>query len=791
MATWPAKSSPCFRFGDDFALDLRAYQLSSGGVPLKLKPAPMEVLILLVEHRGELVTREQIVERIWGKDTFVDSDNGINVAISKIRQVLRDDPERPRFVLTVPGKGYRFVAPIEEADNVSVRKTIPEIPIARGTIHPAENQNSLGFLHQKKVRNPITIIVFAILLLGTFEIFRYYHSRQPKRLSEQDTIVIADFTNTTGDTIFDETLKQALSIEVTQSPFLRVASDLQVAEILRRMGRSPRDTLNREVAAEICMRLGGKALLAGSISALGNGYIVGAEALSCSNGQLFAAAQAQAKNKEDVLKAVGEVASQIRAKIGESLPSLQKYDFPVNATTASLEALKAFSMGLKAEHESGPLTAIPFYKEAIQVDPDFALAYATLGRAYEDYGQDEEAVRNYSEAFRLRDRLSEREKYFVATLYYETVPGDLAKARESGELWVAAYPRDTYAREKLSTVDSDLGELENAYVQAREALRLDPQSEVNAFNAVLGAISVGRLNETEHILQTAKARGADGEAVHVGQYLFAFQHREFAEMEKQLAWAIDKPGAGEILLAQHSETQAYFGKIRIARDLSKRATATAIRDKAAEMAALYQVVAALRETEVGNVSPVGYSVRRALSLAPTRDVKIQAALVLARSGNAARAQTLLDEIQKQNPANTLVNSYWAPVIEASMEIRNGKPNVALLNLQIVAPYELSMAPPAGDDVMMYPTYIRGQAYLAENNGAAAMTEFKKIVDHPGVVLNCIVGALAPLQLARAEAMTGDKVDARKDYQEFLTLWKDADPDIPLLKQAKAEYAKLQ
>jgi len=788
MATWRAKSSACFRFGDDFALDLRAYQLSSGGVPLKLKPAPMELLILLVEHRGELVTREQIVERIWGKDTFVDSDNGINVAISKIRLVLRDDPEAPHFVLTIPGKGYRFVAPVDEVEDVSVRNTVAEIQITAGTIAPAANNNGLGF-SRKKIRN-VAIITLAMLLLGSVAAIGYYHSRKPERLSEQGTIVIADFTNTTGDPVFDETLKQALSIEFTQSPFLRVASDLQVAEVLRRMGRSPRDVLTREMTSEVCLRMGGKAFIAGSISALGSRYLVGVEALSCGNGQILAAAQEQAENKGDVLRAVAKVTSQIRAKVGESLPSLQKYDFPVNATTTSLEALKAFSMGLKAEHESGPLDAIPFYKEAIQLDPDFALAYATLGRAYEDYGQDEEAVRNYSEAFRLRDRLSEREKYFITTLYYETVPGDLAKAKEAGESWAATYPRDTYAREKLATVYGDLGD-ENFYTQSREALRLDPDSEVNVFNAVLGAITMGRLNEAEGILETSKSKGEYGQGIHSALYLLAFQRREFAQMERQLAWAIGKPGAEEILFAPHSNTQAYFGKIRNARDLSKRATESAIRDKATEMAALYQVVAALREIEVGNVALAGAYVHRALSLDPTRDVKIQAALALARSGNPTGARKLLQEVESKNPANTLVNSYWAPAIEASIQIRNGNPELALSKLQIVTPYELSEAPPTGDEVFMYPTYIRGQAYLAAHNGGAAISEFNKIMDHPGVVMNCIVGALTPLQLARAETMAGNQENARKDYQEFLTLWRDADPDVPILKQAKAEYAKLQ
>ena len=790
MATWPTKSSACLRFGNDFALDLRAYQLRSGDVSLKLKPAPMELLILLVEHRGELVTREQIVERIWGKGVFVDTDNSINVAISRIRQVLRDDPERPRFVLTVPGKGYRFVAPVEEVAEASVPEHIPELPIARSPEANAERQDHLGFSRHKQIRIA-AIMVLAATLAGVLAVTTYYDSRRAKRLSPQDTIMIADFTNNTGDRVFDETMKQALSMELTQSPFLRVASDLQVGEILQRMGRSPRDGLSHETAAEVCLRMGGKAFLAGTISILGHHYIVDLEALGCSDGETLAAAQAQAENKEDVLHALGVVTSQVRAKLGESLPSLQKYDFPVKATTKSLEALKAFSMGLKAEHESGPIDAIPFYKEAIQHDSDFALAYTTLGRAYEDYGQDDEAVRNYAMAFQLRDRLSERERYFVTTLYYETVPGDLEKAREAGELWVSIYPQDTYGREKLATVYSDFGQIENAYDQGREALRLDPESEINIFNAFLGAISTGRLDEAEHVLERGRSRGLDGQAIHFASYLLAFERGNLAEMERQLAWSIGKPGIEEVVLAVHSETHAYFGHIHKAREFSKRATESAIRDKASEMAGLYQVVAALRGIEIGNVSLADDYVRSALSVAPTRDVKLQTALVWARSGNATGARKLLDAVVKQNPENTLVNSYWTPAIEASLEIQRGNPQAAVSKLQIVAPYELSMAPPAGDDLMMYPTYIRGQAYLASRNAAAAAREFRKLIDHPGVVLNCILGALARLQLARAEAMAGDRNSARHDYELFLTLWKDADPDIPILKQAKAEYAKLQ
>jgi eukaryotic-like serine/threonine-protein kinase len=1085
VASEPVRVPELLRFGGDFELDLRRYELRRSGRVLKLERIPMEILLLLLERKGQLVSRERIVERVWGKGVFLDTDNSINNAIRKIRQVLKDDPEHPRFIQTVLGRGYVFVASTIESDPESAQTEVPAPPPASesligqrivdyrillllggggmGVVYKAEDlrlgrpvamkflpgelaadagaferlkrearaasvldhpnicsiyqlgehegrpfivmqllegetlrdwinrgaqettasrlpklldlaiqitdgleaahrkgiihrdikptnifvtsrgqakildfgvakfvepgdqpdnevQESASFpgsdpsltktgvsmgtpsylspeqvrrekldtrtdlfsfglvlyematvqrafsgdtapvireavLHEAAVPvrqlNPdlppeleriinkaveknrdlryqtaaeirfdleglkdsipvnhadeiqagasisgkrtgrFAAIALAIVLAAAIAGIPFYRARHARHLTEQDTVVIADFSNTTGDPIFDETLKQALTMELTQSPFMRVASDLQVGEMLRRMGRSPVNALTYEVAAEVCQRMGGKAIFAGNISSLGSRYIVGLKALGCGGGETLGAAQAQAENKDGVLSAIGKVATNVRAKVGESLPSLEKYDFPVNATTDSLEALKAFSMGLKAERNSGPNEAIPFYLQAIELDPNFALAYATLGRAYEDFGEDEKAVRNYTQAFQLRDRLSEREKYFVTTLYYETVPGDLQKAKEAGELWAANFPRDTYAREKLGTVYDDLGEEEKLYQQGLEALRLDPESEVNVFNAVLGASTLDHLDEAERILGTTQSHGFDGEAIHLIRYQFGFQRGDAGEMDRQVAWAIGRTGVEEIVLAEHSETQAYFGRIRKARELSERATNSARRDKAMEMAADYQIVAALREIEVGNVPLAGNYVHSALSLASTRDVKVQAALALARIGNTRRARELLKEVQNANPANTLVMFYWTPAIEASLDIRAGDPQAAVTELQIAVPYELSQAPPAGDNVFMYPTYIRGQAYLAAHNGSSAAAEFKKILEHPGVVTNSLLGALARLQLARSELMIGEKNDAHAQYQQFLSLWKDADPDIPILEQAKTEYAKLQ
>ena len=748
---------------------------------LKLKPIPMELLILLIERRAELVTREQIVEQIWGKGLILDTDNAINSAISRIRQVLGDSIEQPRFVLTIPGKGYRFISPVVIPANEPVAPPQPEPPERRKAVSGPRLKNRTW------VYAAAAMAAILVAAAGTL----YYRAHRARLLTEKDVILLADFANNTGDPIFDETLKQALLIELRQSPFLKVASDLQVEQVLQRMGRPPESALRGELAAEVCLRMGGKAIFAGSISKLGSQYIVGLQALGCSKGETLAAAQTQAPNKEGVLAALGRVTSEVRLKAGESLPSLEKYDFPVDATTKSLEALKAFSLGLKAEHDQSPSEAVPFYRQAIELDPDFALAYATLGRAHADFGEQAEAVRDYSQAFRLRDRLSEREKFFVTTLYNETVPGDLEIARQAGVMWTTTYPRDEYAREKLGTVENDLGENEASYEQAKESWRLDAASEINLFNACAGAMATGRMQEAEEMLQNARKSGLDGEGVHLAIYQIAFEQGDLAEMNRQVAWANGQPGIEEVLLGLQAETQAYFGRISRARELTERATKAGKRDHAPETAADYQVVAALRELEIGNVPGAGAYLRSAMSLAPTRDVKAQVALAWARSGEAARARRLLKELAIANPDNTLLKFYWGPTINAAVALHAGHPDTAISELKTTAPYELSQAPPLGDDVFLYPVYIRGEAFLAAHDGVAAAAEFRKILDHPGVALQSLVGALARLGLARAYNHAGDLGKARQAYQDFLRLWKDADPDVPILKQARAEYAKLQ
>ncbi len=784
------------RFGV-FQINLAARELRKHGVRIRLPGQQFSILSMLLERPGEVITREEMRQKLWTSDTFVDFEHSLNSAIKKLRSALGDTPENSRYIETIPRVGYRFVAPIQvipESSDLQTLKRVVEIerPVATSGEDVAADSKipAISSAFWKHVLK-ISVFVIAVAVAGLIGSLVHFRSQQARRLTDNDTIVLADFTNTTGDAIFDETLKQALSVELTQSPFLNLASDLKVSEMLRRMDHSPNDPLTREVAREVCLRLGGKAILVGSISSLGTHYLVGLQALGCASGDLLAASQVEAANKESVLKALDGVASQVRGKVGETSSSFERYDLPLDTTTRSLEALKAFSMGLRASRESGEDEAIPFFRDAIQLDPEFALAHVSLGRAYEDVGEDRKAVEQFTKAFDFRDRLSEREKYYITTLYNESVTGDMIRAKEAGELWTRDYPRDGIAREKLATVYGELGEMEKANVQAQEALRLDPDSTINVFNAVTATISLNRFDQATHILDSARKRGLDGPGIHQSAYSLAFLRGDRAEMEREVAWAAEKGDTQYVVFSEHSDSEAYYGRLQEARELSRRAVESATRSENKEAAALCEIAAALRELEIGNLSLAKQGVGIALALMPSKDVKLLAALGQARSGDTAHAKALIKELESANPSNTLIKSYWLPTLEASLEVHAGNPQTAVSLLQAAAPYELAETSSVSNVPNMYPTYVRGHAYLLAHNGGAAAAEFKKLLDHFGVVQNSILGALSRLQLARAEVMMGDMDAGQKQYNDFLTLWKDADPGIPILKQAKAEYGKLQ
>jgi len=633
----------------------------------------------------------------------------------------------------------------------------------------------------------------AVILLAAVGTAFYLRSRpaspaaKATPLSEKDTVVLADFDNKTGDPVFDDALKQALAVQLGQSPFINILSDRKVSETLRLMGRQPDTRITRDAARELCIRTGSKAIVLGSISNLGGQYVIGIDAVGCSNGDTLAKEQEEAASKQDVLKALGKAAASLREKLGESLASVQKFDVPVEATTPSLEALKAYSMGITTGRTKGDAEAIPFMKRAIELDPNFAMAYTGIAVEYGNLGRADLAAENAKKAYSLRDRVSERERYRISAFYFDKVTGEIEKATEAYELWSKSYPLDMVPHGNLGNIYTALGQYDKAIVETETQQKLE-QTIVGYGNLAGLYIAVNRLDDARRTLKEAQQKGFDGLVIRADLYALAFLSNDNAEMERQVAWAAGRPGEEDQMLTAHADTQAYYGRLEKARDLARRATDSAVRADAKETGAQWLAYHALREAEMGNVAAARQGVTRALALAPGRDVKVLSAVALARSGETTQSKSLLEGLQKSEPGNTYLKVYWFPVIEASIALAQQAPERAVVALEPSLPYELGSPPPG---TAMYPPYIRGLAYLTEKNGPAAAAEFQKFIDHATIVQNFPIAAIARLQLARAYALSGDTAKAKAAYQDFLTLWKDADPDIPILKEAKAESAKLQ
>ena len=1098
MASDTAGIGSPIRLGEGLELDARAYELRRSGRALKLERIPMELLLLLIEQKGQLVTRDQIIARIWGKDAFLDADNSINAAIRKIRQALKDDPERPRFIQTITGKGYRFIAPVAEASvplagqaAVSPPITAPESLIGKkvshyrvlqilggggmgvvykaedlklgrsvamkflpgeyaadarafervqqearaassldhpnicgiyelgehegrpfivmqllqgqtlrewiekasdrespgclkellnlsvqicsglesahekGIVHrdikPAnifvtsrgeakildfgvakfesttgnedaggegaapglsgqeegeagpganltESEASMGtpaYLSPEQVRGekldartdlfsfglvlyematgrqafsgntvavirdavlhisaaaprqlqpelpteleriiqkalekdrdlryqsaaqirtdleslaasvsvqpadgaapaavtaatvqevrkrPGRIVVAAAVLLvaalvaGGF----YYRSQQAIRLNEKDTIVVADFANSTGDPIFDDTLKQGLSLTLHQSPFLTILSDDKVAENLKLMTRPAKTALTPEVAREVCQRAGSKAYMEGAIAALGNEYVLGLKAVNCRSGDILAREQVTVAAKEKVIAALGDAASKLRGELGESLATVQKYDVPLEeATTPSLEALKAFSLAYAEANRGSYRTAIPFYKRAIELDPDFAVAYAHMGQAYANSGQNEPAVESIKQAFQRRSRASELEKFYIETRYYELVTGEVEKRIEILQLWKKMYPRDPIATNDLAAEYTDAGRYEQALEEAQKTVQLAPHDFTGYVLLGVSYMGLDRFAEARAVRQEQIAMKLADMWDHVELYGLAYLQNDAATMQREAEWAKGQPDEYR-MVRSIARRAASLGKLKEAREAYRQAIESAQRNGSTEAAKDMAVELDLVEVLVGNMPKTGPEARAATAPGGDTEVLTNAGRVLAMRGDARSASAIADGWLKRSPTNTYVNNVFAPAIRAEVEINRGNPARAIDLLQAASAYEF------GWKAKYLPNYVRGRAYLGARRGKEAAGEFEKILAHRGVSLAgssaSLQYALSYLQLARARTLSGDAAGARRAYQDFLSLWKDADPDVPVLKEARAELAKLQ
>jgi eukaryotic-like serine/threonine-protein kinase len=629
------------------------------------------------------------------------------------------------------------------------------------------------------------------LVLAALSVGVYFYGQRRAKLTEKDTIIIADFTNTTGDPVFDNSLKTALVIALQQSPFIHVLSDDRVAGTLQLMTRPIGTKLTPEVAREVCQRTRSKAYLAGSIAGLGSEFLLEVKAVNCQDGDILVQEQLTASGKEKVLSGLDEAAAKLRERFGESLSSIQKFDTPIaQATTSSFEALKLYSLAIRAQSERGDSEAIPLLKQAIALDPTFATAYAAVAASYSNLGETGSAGQYIQRAYELRQRASELERIRIAAFYYDIVTGELPKVLETYELMAQEYPGSSTAHVNLGATYYELGQYDRALTEHFKAARLLSDDGVLYSNFIADYAALNRPEEAKTTYQKALARKLDNAEVRGNEYGVAFLESDPSEMERQLAWASGRPGVEDAFLSSESDTQAFYGHLGKARDFSRRAIESAQRNDQKEIAAEWRLNAALREAEFGNFSEARQQTAAALALASSRDVWALAGLALAKARDLAEARRLADKLEKNFPQNTMVNAYWLPTIRASIEIQLNNPSSAIELLQAASIYDLA-SPPPGVGGLLHPVYVRGQAYLLLHQGDQAATEFQKLLDHRGVVMNCPLGALAHLELGRAYAMQGNTPDAKAVYKDFLTLWKDADPYIPVLKQAKAEFARLQ
>jgi serine/threonine protein kinase/tetratricopeptide (TPR) repeat protein len=652
----------------------------------------------------------------------------------------------------------------------------------------AANSGTPAAPHGKAWKIAVSVLLITLFVAGGL----YYRShQQSKRLTNKDTIVLSDFANSTGDAVFDDTLKTALSVSLRQSPFLNVLTDSQVAKTLQQMTHPAGTKLTPELARELCQRAGSKAYLAGAIGRLGSEYVVGLKAVNCSNGNTLAEEQVTATSKEKVLDSLGGAASKLRTELGESLATVQKFDAPLEqATTFSLDALNAYDLALSTWDKKGDRDSLPIFKKAIELDPNFAMAYGALATINHNLGDSAGARENATKAYELRDRVTEAEREAIEARYYLYVTGDLEKAAEVYAVAVQNYPDSAGAYNHLANDEGELGRYQQSVQDLRKALLLDPSRASTYANLAVGLLALSQVEEASGVLAEADKRGLQTDILLQAHYWIAFLRNDEKEMERLVQRSSDLPGAQAILLSEQSNTAAYYGHFEKAREFSRAAENLMERDGNKELAASYLVQAAVRESEVGEFARAQQYISQAQKLSHGQDVATLTAVALVQIGSVHQAEALCHELDKQWPEGTIVQKYWLPAIRAQIDLRQARPSKAIDDLGVATPLEF--ANPGSTAVpTLYPAYVRAQAYLAMGHGPKAATEFRKLTDRPGLVLNYPLGALAHLGLARAYKSSGDLQNSRQAYLDFLSLWKDSDPDIPILKQAKAEYAKLK
>lgn len=790
------------RFGP-FEVNLTTGELRKHGMRLRLQEQPFQVLALLLARSGKLVTREEIRERLWPSGTFVDFDNGLNTALSRLREVLGDSAEHPRYIETLARRGYRCMVPFEWVESASHDVLTADAtgslagatpPIATGSALTGSSRP----ISEEPVRQPPQrttrwrrlvlaggTLAIVVLAAGTF----FYFPRRPK-LTEKDSVVLADFVNSTGDPVFDGSLREALAAKLDESPYFNVVSDAALKQTLRLMKQPVDAHLTPELAREVCQRGVSGAVLVGTISSIGNKYVLTLNAMNCVSGASLARIEADADGKDNILAALGKLASSMRGRLGETLASVEKFNSPVEqVTTGSLEALKAYALGRSAFGRTDFSACVPFFQRATTLDPNFAMAYAVLAAAYANLGEAALAQKNATKAFALHDRVSERERLYIDTHYYDLATGDFNKAAEVYLLWEKMYPRDANPWNNLGVLYRDMGQQQNAEQQLLGDLRLDPGDD-NAFNT-LGQVyrAEGRFEESRSVLQKAVTQMPSSPYYRSDLAVTAFAMNDRVEILRQVAWLNNNAHEDEALLLDASPG-VLLGKLKESRRLTDRIISNAQQKRAIGWAVSAVAQQANAEALFGELQQARSYAERAISFQPD-DPEPAAVQALALSGQLVRAERFLDELAKKHPDDTLLNGIEFPVARAILAMARHDAGRALTILEPVERYRL--APDSATYAGGYPPihlYLRGLAYLQVKQGKEAAVEFQTILDHPGLYTFSPTYPLAELGLARARALQGDVDGARTAYKAFFTFWKDADPDIPVLIAAQAEYTNL-